>query len=84
MVVVTGNGNLTMMKYNLDNLPSEAHIQMLAKEATELEWVNRALKFQIMTNENRLTEIEKELEKYVREQKNEQCKQRYNSNLERR
>ena len=58
-----------MRKYSIDNLPPEAHIQMLAKEATELEWVNRALKRQISINDNRLMEIEKELEKYVREQK---------------
>ena len=65
MVVVTVSGNLTMMKYNLDNLPSEAHIQMLAKEATELEWVNRALKHQIAVNENRIVEIDHEISKYI-------------------
>ena len=44
-------------------------IQKLCEEAHELEWINRALKRQIMINENCRTEIDKILTQHIEEKK---------------
>lgn len=44
-------------KNDLDELKRK----MFIEEMAYLEWINRALKYQIQINENRLAEIDKEL-----------------------
>ena len=51
-----------MTKRSTDDT-KDPQLQMLIEEAHYLEWINKALRYQIGLNENRLAEIDKVLVK---------------------
>ena len=51
-----------MTKKSTDDV-QDPKLKMLIEEAHYLEWINRALKYQISLNDNRLAEIDKVLVK---------------------